>query len=150
MRNWFFKVCFFKSNLLPLRLGCSIAALISFSINIHVRKRMFAIQCNNLLCLLMPYLVNQVAGYDTLDQDRRWDMGKWWDMSKRPWVRDAVRIVVGGVSHGGTKTKVEAEAEVEVYVFWIDVVASVARMMVLNLLLPWWGCTSLFQLTHSD
>jgi hypothetical protein len=56
---------------LPLRLGCSIAALISFSINIHVRKRMFAIQCNNLLCLLMPYLVNQVAGYDTLDQDRR-------------------------------------------------------------------------------
>ena len=134
---------------LPLRLGCSIAALISFSINIHVRKRVFAIQCNNLLWLLMPYLVSQVAGYDTdnhMASDRRWD----WSVSKRPWVRDAVRIVVGGVSHGGTKTKVEAEAEVEVYVFWIDVVASVARMMVLNLLLPWWGCTSLFQLTHSD
>jgi hypothetical protein len=97
------------------------AALIQFSLHVHLRRRVFALHFSNMVALYTPYYFNHVMGYAPYNHQMTWHV------SKRRWVRDAVKSLAGG----GT------EAEAEAYLFWIDVAASVAQTTAVQFILPW-------------
>ena len=113
------------------------ASTISFAMNIHLSRHVFRIAFNTIFCYALPTLICHVTGIAPYNHHLSFRVSRW------DFVRDAVAAAAaaaaGGVYTGSSSLSSSEihEARVLFLLFWIDVLASTARVLAMYLFIPY-------------